>query len=124
HEPFLVLDANLRVVAASRSFYETFRVDRGETQDCLLYALGNGQWDIPSLRVLLDTIIPQQTAMNDFEVVHDFPGVGPRTMLLNARMVVYENSPDRTILLAFTDISARRGVEREKDALLAQTEQL
>jgi two-component sensor histidine kinase len=124
HEPLLVLDADLRVVAASRSFYETFRVDPDETHDCLLYALGNGQWDIPALRVLLETIIPQQTAMNDFEVAHDFPGVGPRTMLLNARMVIYESSPDRTILLAFTDITARRGVEREKAQLLAQTEQL
>jgi two-component sensor histidine kinase len=124
HEPLLVLDADLRVVAGSRSFYETFRVDPAETRDCLLYALGNGQWDIPALRVLLETIIPQHTAMNDFEVAHDFPGVGPRTMLLNARMVVYENSPETTILLAFTDVTARRGVEREKAELLAQTEEL
>jgi two-component sensor histidine kinase len=124
HEPFLVLDADLRVVAASRSFYDTFRVDPAETRDCLLYALGNGQWDIPALRVLLETIIPQHTAMDDFEVAHDFPSVGPRTMLLNARMVVYENSPDTTILLAFTDITARRAVEREKAELLAQTEEL
>jgi chemotaxis protein methyltransferase CheR len=124
HEPFLVLDANLRVTAASRSFYETFRVDPADTRDRLLFALGNGQWDIPALRVLLETIIPQQTAMDDFEVEHDFPSVGRRTMLLNARMVLYEKSRDATILLAFTDITARRGVEREKAELLAQTEQL
>lgn len=124
HEPFLVLDADLRVVAASRSFYDTFRVDPATTRDCLLYALGNGQWDIPALRTLLETIIPQHTAMDDFEVVHDFPGVGPRTMLLNARMVAYENSPDTTILLAFTDITARRTIERDKAELLTQTEML
>ena len=124
HEPFLVLDADLRVVAASRSFYETFRADPAETRNCLLYALGDGEWDIPALRLLLETIIPQQTAMNDFEVTHDFPGVGPRTMLLNARMVVYETNPETTLLLAFTDITARRVVEREKAELLALTERL
>lgn len=124
HEPFLVLDSDFRVMAASRSFYKTFRVDPGETRGCLLYALGNGQWDIPALRVLLETIIPQQTAMNDFEVRHNFPGLGPRIMLLNARIVLFERSPGTTILLAFTDVTARRGVEREKAKLLVQTEQL
>ncbi len=114
HEPFLVLDARLRVVAASRSFYQTFQVDPEHTHGRLLYALGEGQWDIPALRVLLETIIPQDTAMDDFEVSHDFPGLGQRTMLLNARMVIYETSRDTTILLAFTDVTARRAIEREK----------
>ncbi|WP_372784393.1 sensor histidine kinase [Phenylobacterium sp.] len=124
HEPFLVLDARLRVVAASRSFYETFQVDPEHTNGRLLYALGEGQWDIPALRVLLETIIPQDTAMDDFEVSHDFPGLGQRTMLLNARMVIYETSPDTTILLAFTDVTARRAIEREKAELLERTEEL
>jgi two-component sensor histidine kinase len=124
HEPFLVLDARLRVVAASRSFYETFRVDPEHTSGRLLYALGEGQWDIPALRVLLETIIPQDTAMDDFEVTHDFPGLGQRTMLLNARMVRYETSPDTTILLAFTDVTARRIIERAQAELLEQTEDL
>ena len=124
HEPFIVLDADLRVVAASRSFYETFQVDPEHTRGCLLYALGDHQWDIPALRELLETIIPEHTAMDDFEVAHDFPGLGQRTMLLNARMVAYEHSPDRTILLAFTDITARRAIEREKAELLAKTEDL
>jgi chemotaxis protein methyltransferase CheR len=124
HEPFLVLDARLRVVSASRSFYETFKVDPEHTHGRLLYALGEGQWDIPALRVLLETIIPQDTAMDDFEVSHDFPGLGPRTMLLNARMVIYETSPDTTILLAFTDVTARRVIEREKAELLERTEEL
>ena len=124
HEPFLVLDARLRVVAASRSFYETFQVDPEHTSGRLLYALGEGQWDIPALRVLLETIIPQDTAMDDFEVAHDFPGLGQRTMLLNARMVRYETSPDTTILLAFTDVTARRVIERAQAELLEQTEDL
>ncbi len=124
HEPFLVLDAELRVMAASRSFYDTFQVEVEHTQGCLLYALGDGQWDIPALRVLLETIIPERAAMDDFEVEHDFPGLGQRTMLLNARKVIYETSQDTTILLAFTDITARRLIEREKAELLERTELL
>ena len=124
HEPFLVLDAELRVLAASRSFYETFKVEPAQTQGCLLYALGDGQWDITALRVLLETILPDRTAMDDFEVDHDFPGLGRRTMLLNARKVVYETSPVMTILLAFTDVTERRAIEREKQILLEQTEDL
>jgi chemotaxis protein methyltransferase CheR len=124
HEPFLVLDAELRVVVASRSFYDTFQVDPQETRGCLLYALGDGQWDIPALRDLLETIIPQRTAMDEFEVEHDFPGLGRRTMLLNARKVLYETSPESTILLAFTDVTARRAVERRLAEVLAQTEDL
>jgi chemotaxis protein methyltransferase CheR len=124
HEPFLVLDDELRVLAASRSFYETFKVDPRQTQGCLLYDLGDGQWDIPALRVLLETIIPEKTAMDDFQVDHDFPGLGRRIMLLNARKVLYEKSPAMTILLAFTDVTERRAIEREKDQLLARTEDL
>ena len=75
-EPFLVLDEKFRVLAASRSFYETFKVDPEQTAGALLYALGDGQWDIPALRLLLETIIPEQTAMDGFEVEHDFPDVG------------------------------------------------
>jgi two-component sensor histidine kinase len=124
HEPFLVLDAELHVVSASRSFYDTFQVDPEHTRGRPLFALGDGQWDIPALRLLLETVIPQQTAMDDFEVAHDFPGLGPRTMLLNARMVIYETSPDTTILLAFTDVTARRAIEREQAELLERTEEL
>jgi len=124
HEPFVVLDAELKVIAASRSFYETFQVDAAQTRGCALYELGDGQWDIPALRMLLETIIPQHTAMDDFEVDHDFPNLGRRTMLLNARIVLYETTPDRTILLAFTDVTTRRLIERERADLLAETEDL
>jgi two-component sensor histidine kinase len=123
-EPFLVLDDSFHVLAASRSFYETFKVDPEQTRGCLLYALGDGQWDIPALRVLLETIIPEKAAMDGFEVEHDFPGIGPRTMLLNARKVLYDDSPNTTILLAFSDVTIRRAVEREKQDLLERTEEL
>ena len=123
-EPFLVLDDRFRVLAASRSFYKTFKVEAEQTRGCLLYALGDGQWDIPALRVLLETIIPEKTSMDGFEVEHDFPDLGQRTMLLNARKVLYDNSSNSTILLAFTDVTTRRAIEREKEQLLKQTEEL
>jgi len=123
-EPFLVLDEGFRVLAASRSFYEVFRVVENQTQGRLLYELGDGQWDIPALRLLLETIIPEHTAMDGFEVEHDFPGLGRRTMLLNARKVIYDNSETHTILLAFFDVTERRATEREKAKLLSQTEDL
>ncbi len=124
HEPLLVLDSGLRVLAASRAFYEIFRVDPEHTMGRLLYDLGDGQWNIPALRLLLETIIPEKTAMDGFEVEHDFPGVGHRTMLLNARKVIYATSTDTTILLAFTDVTARRVIEREKADLLERAEEL
>jgi chemotaxis protein methyltransferase CheR len=123
-EPFLVLDDRFHVLAASRSFYEVFRADPEQTRGRLLYALGDGQWDIPALRVLLETIIPEKAAMDGFEVVHDFPGIGLKTMLLNARKVLYENSSNSTILLAFSDVTARRAIEHEKQGLLERTEEL
>jgi chemotaxis protein methyltransferase CheR len=123
-EPFLVLDEKFHVLAASRSFYQTFKVDPGQTHGSLLYALGDGQWDIPALRLLLETIIPEKTAMDGFEVEHDFPNIGRRTMLLNARKVLYDHSSAITILLAFNDITARRAIEKEKEDLLARTEDL
>ena len=124
HEPFIVLDAQFRVLAASRSFYETFAVDPEQTIGALLYSLGDGQWDIPALRVLMETIIPEHAAMDGFEVDHDFPGLGRRVMLLNARKVLYDTSSNTTILLAFTDITARRAIEMEKQELLEKSEDL
>ncbi len=123
-EPFIVLDDKLRVLTASASFYRTFKVEPEQTCGRLLYSLGDGQWDIPALRVLLETIIPERVAMDGFEVEHDFPSLGRRTMLLNARQVVYDDKSNRTILLAFMDITGRRAIEREKELFLKQTEDL
>ncbi len=124
HDPLLVLDARFVVLAASRAFYEIFQVAPEHTLGRQLYELGDGQWDIPALRLLLETVIPEHAAMDAFEVDHDFPGLGPRKMLLNARTVIYETSVNSTILLAFTDVTARRAIEQEKDELLAHTEEL
>lgn len=123
-EPFLVLDEEFKVLAASHCFYEVFQEDPEHTRGRLLYSLGDGQWDIPALRLLLETIIPEHRSMDEFEVEHEFAHLGLRTMLLNARLVQYEVRPTPTILLAFKDITARRNIEREKQALLEHTEQL
>lgn len=119
-EPLLVLDKDLRVVTANRSFYLTFQMNRQDVQGRPVYALGDGQWNIPELRLLLENVAPQHVVMEAFEVEQDFAGIGRRTMLLNARKVFYEENVHTTILLAIEDITERRAKERELDELLQQ----
>src|SRR6267154_1064776 len=86
-EPLLILDATLRVRSANRAFYQTFQVSSEETENRLIYELGNGQWDIPALRTLLKDIIPTSSVFDNFELEHTFPIIGRRKMLLNARQL-------------------------------------
>ncbi|ABE63316.1 MAG: signal transduction histidine kinase [Nitrobacter sp.] len=123
-EPVLVLDKELRVVAASRSFYSVFKVSPENTQGRHLYALGDGQWDIPKLRELLEKIIPQHGVMESYEVEHEFPDLGHRRICLNARQVFYEHGAGATILLGMEDVTAQHALEREKDELLKQKDVL
>ena len=123
-EPLLVLDRDLRVVTASRSFYLTFRVNRQETQGHLLYSLGDGQWDIPGLRTLLEKIVPEHAVLNNYQVEHEFPHIGRRVMLLNASKVFYDDDAHTTILLAIEDITERKAVEQQMEELLRQKELL
>jgi chemotaxis protein methyltransferase CheR len=124
HEPVLVLDKELRVVAASRSFYSAFKVSVENTQGRHLYALGGGQWDIAQLRELLEKIIPEHGVMEDYEVEHEFPDLGYRRIRLNARQVFYEHGAGATILLGMEDVTERYALEREKDELLRQKDVL
>jgi chemotaxis protein methyltransferase CheR len=119
-----VLDKGLRVIAASRSFYSVFKVSPEETQGRLLFALGDGQWDIPKLRVLLEKIIPEHGVMEDYVVEHEFPSLGHRTMCLNAREVSYSGGAGTTILLGIEDVTEQRTLERDKDELLRQKDVL
>ena len=123
-EPMLVLDAQLRVVAASRAFCRHFKVSAEDTKGKLLYELGDGQWDIPELHALLEKIIPDKGVMEDYEVWQEFPSIGQRTMLLNARQVVQETDKRTHILVGIEDITGRRILEREKDELLQQKDVL
>jgi two-component system cell cycle sensor histidine kinase PleC len=110
-EPLLALDQDLRVVTVSRSFYEVFKVKPEETVGQLIFDLGNKQWDIPKLRELLETILPQQATFDDYEVEHDFATIGRRIMLLNARQIQRVLGKERIILLAIEDITERREIE-------------
>jgi PAS domain S-box-containing protein len=104
-EPFLVLNGDLRVRTANRSFFESFHVSREETENRLVYDLGNGQWDIPILRTLLNQVMSNSHPIHDFEVEHNFPEIGPRCMLLNARKFPPESSNPKLILLAIEDVT-------------------
>ncbi len=110
-EPLIALDQDLRVVTASRSFYEVFKVKPEETVGQLIYDLGNKQWDIPKLRELLETILPQKTTFDNYEVEHDFATIGRRIMLLNARQIKRALGKERIILLAIEDITERKRLE-------------
>ncbi len=110
-ESILVLDQDLRVVSANRSFYRTFKVTLQETEGQLVYNLGDDQWDIPELRRLLESVLPEQESFDDFEVTHRFESLGERVMLLNARTVYPPGNDMKLILLAIEDITERMGVE-------------
>lgn len=106
-EPILVLDATLHVAFANRAFYTAFEVTPEETAGRLLYELGNGQWDIPALRHLLEEIIPSDSEVSDFVVVHAFPTLGTRRMLLNARKVWRPGNHSELLLLSVEDVTGR-----------------
>ena len=124
-EPLVVLDDQLTIMTANRSFFSTFRVAADETRGCRLFDLGNGQWDIPTLRTMLENLIPQNGRFHDFEVEHDFPRIGPRTMLLNARVIFWEKQRKQMVLLAMQDITQRKEAELERmKAMLREKEVL
>ena len=111
-EPLLILDTTLRVQSGNRAFYQTFHVSPEETENRLIYELGNGQWDIPALRTLLEDIVPKSSVFNDFELEHDFPALGRRVMLLNARKLQAGHHGE-LLVLAMEDVTERRRAEEE-----------
>src|SRR3954452_10291414 len=111
-EPLLILDATLRVQSANRAFYKTFHVSPGETEGRLIYELGNGQWDIPDLRRLLEDIVPTSSVFDDFELEHTFPAIGRRVMLLNARKLQAGHHGE-LLVLAMEDVTERRRSEAD-----------
>jgi two-component system, chemotaxis family, CheB/CheR fusion protein len=119
--PLVVLDAGLQVKTASAAFYETFHVTRELTEGRLIYDLGNGQWNIPALRELLEDLLPMKEVIDDFEVRHPFEEIGPRVMLLNARRLEQGRGKQQLIVLAIEDITTRRALE---ESLAARASEL
>ena len=112
HELLIILDEHLKVALVSRSFCQVFQVTPEETEGRFIYDLGNRQWDIPKLRQLLEDILPKTTSFDGFEVEHEFPNIGKRIMLLNARRIYLEANRKKLILLAVEDITERKKIEK------------
>ena len=110
-EPLVVLNSALKILTANHSFYDTFKVTPEETVGNFIYDLGNRQWDIPKLRVLFEEILPHDSVLNGYEVEHNFPEIGRKIMLLNARQISREDIGSHIILLAMEDITERRRIE-------------
>jgi len=106
-ESFVILDPGLRVISANQVFYDNFQVTKKETELEYLYELGNGQWNIPELKQLLENILPEKKDVRDYEVKHDFETIGEKTILLNARQI----DSEQLIILALEDISDRKELE-------------
>ncbi|MBN1493468.1 MAG: sensor domain-containing diguanylate cyclase [Candidatus Omnitrophica bacterium] len=121
-DPFVVLNEDLRVVSASPSFYQVFKVEKNETEGYHIYNLGDRQWDIPKLRELLEDILPRVTKFDNFEVEHNFPGIGRRTMLLNARKIFRRSDRIELILLAMVDITESKQAEEQLKRLATHDE--
>jgi diguanylate cyclase (GGDEF)-like protein/PAS domain S-box-containing protein len=121
-ESLIVLDADLRVISASRSFYQIFKVKPEHTERQHIYDLGNRQWDIPKLRELLEDILPKTTSFDNFEVEHDFLDIGKRIMLLNARVIYQKVIRTKLILLAIEDITERKKLEEKLKTLASHDE--
>ena len=116
--PLLVLGKDLRIISANEAFYNAFKVAPNDTENRLLYDLGNQQWNIPKLKTLLEKILPKNNVLTDYEVVHDFKDIGQKTMLLNARTLL--QGPDKMplILLAIEDITERKQLDQQKDEFM------
>lgn len=123
HEPLIVLDENLRIIVASRSFYKKFDLTHENTKGKMFYDLGNGQWNIPALRTLLEQVIPAHTNVEDYEVEHDFQVLGKRIMLVNAHEV-RDKKGGQKMLLSIFDVTAQHALELERERLLTQKDLL
>jgi len=119
-EPFLILDPSLIIVGANESFYKNFQTKVEETVGKLIYDLGNGQWDIPELRMLLENILPEKKVFNDYEVTHEFPNIGLKIMLLNARQF----GDIGQILLSIEDITLKRAIETRLSTYIDNLEKM
>ena len=118
-ESLLVMDKNYKILSANNHFLNTFKVSTNETKGKLLYDLGNGQWNIPELKKMMEEILPTNNPVLDYEVEHEFPHIGKKLMLLNAHRIELEGQYKDWILLAIEDITERRAIQQRKDDFLS-----
>jgi signal transduction histidine kinase len=118
-EPLIILDSNLKVKSANKGFYETFKVKEKNTVGNFIYELGNGQWDIPGLRNLLEQILPKEVFFENFEVEHEFETIGKKLMLINARRIVLEGNKTKMILMAIEDVTENRMIEKRTEQFIS-----
>jgi len=116
--PLLVLNKDLRIISANEAFYNAFKVAPNDTENRLLYDLGNRQWNIPKLRVLLEEILPEKNTIEDFVVEHDFKNIGQKTMLLNARTLLQGPGKTSLILLAIEDVTQTKQASQYARSLI------
>ncbi|QIE28217.1 Protein-glutamate methylesterase/protein-glutamine glutaminase (plasmid) [Caballeronia sp. SBC1] len=123
-EPLLVLEADLKITLANRAFYQTFQTSPDKTIGTKLYDLGNEQWNIPALRELLEELVPQRTSVRDYQITHEFPGIGLRTMQLSAMRIAWP--AQALILLTIADVTQQhqafgrlQSADQQKDEFLA-----
>ncbi|CAN5893336.1 hypothetical protein BH11BAC7_BH11BAC7_11020 [soil metagenome] len=113
HEPMLILDRDLHIKFANKSFYKKFQVTKETIEGTYLFELGNKQWKIPKLEDLLENLLRKNTAFENFEVVHTFPGIGEKVMLLNANRIIQKTHGEKLILLAIEDITERTAQQKK-----------
>ncbi|MBB3543860.1 HWE histidine kinase domain-containing protein [Rhizobium sp. BK399] len=119
-QPVVVIDENFCVTTANNAFIKAFKVERDDIIAQSFFGLGNGQWDIPELRQLISAIIPRAAAVIGFEVTHDFPAIGPRTFLIDARRLLHPNDNSPNILIIFDDVTERHRHDAEMDFIVAE----
>ncbi|MHB8710567.1 MAG: sensor histidine kinase [Minisyncoccota bacterium] len=124
HEPLIVLDENLRVLVAGRSFYKKFDLSYGTVHGKKFYDLKDGEWNIPTLRTLLEEVIPKHKKIEGYEIIHDTPFLGRRIMLINAREIIQGGGKIKRMLISIFDITERRALEAERERLLSQKDLL
>ncbi|MFC3073191.1 HWE histidine kinase domain-containing protein [Shinella pollutisoli] len=120
-QPLVVLDQNFCVINASNAFIHTFGVERDAVLGNSLFSLGNGEWDIPDLRRLIADIIPKAASVAGYEVTHDFPTLGRRTFLVDARRLVHPDNNSTSILVLFDDVTESNRQEMERNLILSET---
>jgi two-component system CheB/CheR fusion protein len=108
HEPLLILDTKLQVTSANQRFCDVFQLSAKQVENQSVYEFGDGQWNIPELRQLLESILPENPVCNDFEIDHTFPNIGRKVLLLNARYLAGDANQPGRILLAIEEVTARR----------------